>query len=301
MLCGKPSFSIEGTLVQAKLTPFAKLSTVRVLFVLAVFRWCRHLRAYRPSCLPPDLSFSIRYVEGRFPNLLMHCTKVTGALLTDERIFKEYLVPFRRPESPATATANGVASSGIPATRSGTSGVPAAASAAAAASTAAAAVTAERSAGPEATGQAGAPAANGGAAPSEGDAGGAAAGGEGAASSESKGGGSAQQTVERSEGHPSSRSSLPDGGEGGVSSAAGAAASTAAAAAAAAFASPGKKSATTTPRSGRKSYTAGSAEGEGGRAPPVRVTGQNGPRGEGALKDVLVWNESGMAKSMGCR
>ncbi|CAN0421064.1 unnamed protein product, partial [Hapterophycus canaliculatus] len=35
----------------------------------------------------------LRYVEERFPQLLMHCTKVTGSLLTDERLFKEYLVP----------------------------------------------------------------------------------------------------------------------------------------------------------------------------------------------------------------
>lgn len=32
-----------------------------------------------------------------------------------------------------------------------------------------------------------------------------------------------------------------------------------------------------------------------------RVTQQNGPRGEGALMDVLLWNESAVAKSMGCR
>lgn len=32
-----------------------------------------------------------------------------------------------------------------------------------------------------------------------------------------------------------------------------------------------------------------------------RVTEQNGPRGEGALTDVLLWNESAVAKSMGCR
>lgn len=44
---------------------------------------------------PPRLPY--RYVEERFPQLLMHCAKVTGALLSDERIFKEYLVPFRRP------------------------------------------------------------------------------------------------------------------------------------------------------------------------------------------------------------
>ncbi|CAM9998888.1 unnamed protein product, partial [Ectocarpus sp. 12 AP-2014] len=79
----------------------------------------------------------------------------------------------------------------------------------------------------------------------------------------------------------------------------------AAAAGAASFTSPGKKSAKTTPRSGRKCYTTGVADGAGrdggAGAAAARVTQQNGPRGEGALQDVLVWNESGMAKSMGCR
>lgn len=39
-------------------------------------------------------------MEERFPQLLMHCAKVTGALLSDERLFKEYLVPFRRTVRP---------------------------------------------------------------------------------------------------------------------------------------------------------------------------------------------------------
>lgn len=67
--------------------------------------------------------------------------------------------------------------------------------------------------------------------------------------------------------------------------------------------SPIRRSASTTPRSGRKIYEDGSDKGADGAAAgvPVRVTEQNGPRGENALQDVLVWNESGMAKSMGCR
>lgn len=71
--------------------------------------------------------------------------------------------------------------------------------------------------------------------------------------------------------------------------------------------SPARKSTGTTPRSGRKTYEGGDGGAEGAAASaggvgvPVRVTEQNGPRGENALQDVLVWNESGMAKSMGCR
>lgn len=269
---------------------------------------CRHVyQGIIESFVFPRFLFFLcftRYVEGRFPQLLMHCTKVTGALLTDERIFKEYLVPFRRPQPPAT-NATGTTSSGAPAAQPGTPGAAATATAAAATATAA-----ERSVGrPEATAQAGAPEENG-ATAAGGDAGASAAGGGVASggampgasskSDESKGG-SAQQTVEGSEGRrPSSRpSEAASASAGGGAGGAGAVAYTAAA-----FASPGKRSATTTPRSGRKSYNPGSTEGGGGenaKAPVVRVTEQNGPRGEAALKDVLVWNESGMAKSMGCR
>ncbi|CAN0446840.1 unnamed protein product, partial [Discosporangium mesarthrocarpum] len=42
------------------------------------------------SPLPSGL---LRYVEERFPHLLMHCYKVAGAFLGSERMFREYVVP----------------------------------------------------------------------------------------------------------------------------------------------------------------------------------------------------------------
>lgn len=246
-------------------------------------------------CIPPAFFFFFsRYVEDRFPQLLMHCTKVTGLLLTEERIFKEYLVPFRRPQPPVTGVQSSTPGASAATTTDGSSSERSVAPQAAAAAAAAA----DASLGNKAT-------------PAGGELGGAEAdraatvaggrgekGGDwdssGAAEDAEVSNGSARQGVEGN-----SSASFSNGGT------AAAATGGAAAAAAAAFTSPGKRSAKTTPRSGRKSYNPSGSDrgggGDGGGGAPVRVTEQNGPRGEGALQDVLIWNESGMAKNMGCR
>lgn len=67
--------------------------------------------------LIPLHMLSFRYVEERFPQLLMHCAKVTGLLLSDEPIFKEYLVPFHRPLHPSAAAISALSHQTSPASK----------------------------------------------------------------------------------------------------------------------------------------------------------------------------------------
>lgn len=214
---------------------------------------------------------------------MMHCAKVTGSLLTEERIFKEYLVHFRRPQPPAATVPSATTQSGTP-------------------------VSAARAA--SANGSASKPSvAPEGVVPAEGGSGATVAGARGGVSASGGGGASEAPPADDVRGKDGSDHPGAEGGRPRASAEKSAllngSGTAAATAAGAAFTSPGKKTAKTTPRSGRKSYTAGGADGGGGDggagAAAARVTEQNGPRGEGALQDVLVWNESGMARSMGCR
>lgn len=258
---------------------------------------------------PTQLSAPSRYVEDRFPQLLMHCTKVTGALLGEERLFKEYLVPFRRRPPPSSTSA-----SAAPATQPATPVTATPGASAAATAPEIDGLSGERSAPPSpmpsvglksavvpgpttppppeallsptphSSGTPGSSLRNGVGAGENAGAGAVGAAGTlspAVAANGSAGGG----------GSTRGREAFSSGGQGSSIS-------------------PVRRSAGTTPRSGRKSYeggdggpdgAAGSAAASAGAGVPVRVTEQNGARGENVLQDVLVWNESGMAKSMGCR
>lgn len=250
-----------------------------------------------------------RYVEDRFPQLLMHCTKVTGALLSEERLFREYLVPFRRRPPPSSTSA-----SAAPATQPA---VPVAATPRASAAASA----------PETDGSSGERSAPPSPMPSVGSKSAAVPGPTTPPPPQAL-----LSPTPRAAGTPGS--SLGDGvwaggsaGEGAVGAAGtlspavtanGSAGGRGSARGREAFSSGGqgssispvRRSAGTTPRNGRKTYeggdggadgAVGSAAASAGGGLPVRVTEQSGARGENALQDVLVWNESGMAKSMGCR
>lgn len=260
---------------------------------------------------PTQLSAPFRYVEDRFPQLLMHCTKVTGALLSEERLFKEYLMPFRRRPPPSSTSASTVPATQPAAPVTATPGASAAATAPEIDG-----LSAERSAPPSPMPSVGSksvvvpgpttpPPPQALLSPTPRTAGTPGSSlGDGVRAGESTGAGAVGAAATLSpavtangsaggRGSARGREAFSSGGR-GISI------------------SPVRRSAETTPRSGRKTYEGGNGGADGatgsaaasagaGAGVPVRVTAQNGARGENVLQDVLVWNESGMAKSMGCR
>lgn len=210
----------------------------------------------------------------------MHCTKVTGSLLREERLFKEYLVPFRRsvPNAPATPALTTVVSTisieELSSADRGTDERPQAATLSPPPPPALSKPLSDTLDGkPRPDSES----------PSVVD-----------ADTDADRGGFVQSTGVQESGS----GQIPGGGEelssnlapgdrGGVST------------------SPARNLASATPRGGKKTDEGGAGGLVGGatnaEGVPMRVTEQNGSRGEGALQDVLVWNVSGMAKSMGCR
>lgn len=203
----------------------------------------------------------------------MHCAKVTGALLSEERLFKEYLVPFRRPPPPAsqskfTATTTPAAST-AEGRRENREELPPALVLPTLSPVSTTNVDANS------TKSSGLPSDRG--------------------TTAGVNGGFDSQAV-----RPNGLARGRAGSEGGHSGALfdGRGGST----------SPVRVSTKATPRSAKPSLEGGVDTGVGAETKvantggvPVRVTEQSGPRGEGALQDVLLWNESAVAKSMGCR
>lgn len=207
----------------------------------------------------------------------MHCAKVTGTLLSEERLFREYLVPFRRSPPPAsaasqtnsTATATPATSSAAEGRREDRVELPPALVSPAVSPAPTTKKDADATKSP-------------GLSPSSGN-------------TEGESRGSDSQSV-KPNGLGRSRAGSEGGPPGASSSGRGGSTS------------PIRALNKATPRSAKPGLEGGADNGVG-TAPavantgsiPVRVTEQEGPRGEGALQDVLLWNESAVAKSMGCR
>ena len=224
----------------------------------------------------------------------MHCVKVTGALLIDERLFKEYLVPFRRTIVPNGVTAPRAQQAVVVETAAAAMGTGTLSTQAEALSTSdgqskdvsrTPLPSLERSPAsksdapasrtplpaselpslsPEEHGAAGADT-EGGALPESSSV-------QDGKTSEGGEAGVGVRSKEAGEGWLSGGSS--DVGVGLLLPVS-------------------KSSASVPPGADRKPHAGGGVEGT--------VTEQNGPRGEGALRDVLLWNKSAVAKSMGCR
>lgn len=238
-----------------------------------------------------------RYVEERFPQLLMHCAKITGALLSDERIFKEYLVPFRRPLPPLTEESRNrdpvpLANKDAPpdvngGADDGRKGATLATPLSPVVSPAQAPRKLSLSPKPRAEPSPGTPPPLPSPGLDEGSPGvaGEAARGSGAAGDVPRG----SMSNGGDEGTPPRPNAAGPTSQlrGGVAREDDAASAQASAREAAVAVTP------PAPAPGRAAPSGGGL--------PMRVSEQKGPRGEGALAGVLLWNESAMVKGMGCR